>query len=599
MNISLRTSGEHGGATFFRKFWHLLTARQKRSAIALLGIMLLGMILETFGVAFVMPAIGVMVSEDLPRSYPALAPWLALLGHPTQQELVVGGMLVFVAIIASKAIVLGFLAWKQARFSFGLQAALSERLFAGYLRQPWTFHLQRNSAQLIRNATREVAMCTDVSLGMLALLTECLVVLGISVLLVVVEPVGALVVVATLGIAAWTLHRATRRKLLAWGKARQHHEGMRIQHLQQGLGGAKDVKLLGREAEFIQQYSVHNNGTARVSEYVSTVQQFPRLWLELLAAVGLACLVIVMIAQGRPLAALLPALGVFGVAAFRLMPSMSRIMGSLQSLRYSIPVIDTLHAELEALNATPERERGRALRFEHSLTLQDVSFRYPGANGFALTNVSLTIRRGVSAGIIGGSGAGKTTLVDLLLGLLAPASGHISVDGVDIRGNMRGWQNQIGYVPQAVFLTDDTLRRNVAFGLADADIDDAAIGRAIHAAQLDEFVSGLPERLESIVGERGVKLSGGQRQRIGIARALYHDPAVLVLDEATSSLDSTTEGGVMAAVNALQGNKTVVVVAHRLSTVERCDHVFRLDHGRIVEQGSFDAVVRLASAVNH
>jgi ABC-type multidrug transport system fused ATPase/permease subunit len=396
-----------------------------------------------------------------------------------------------------------------------------------------------------------------------------------------------------MGLAAWVFYRLSRTHLLRWGRARQHHEGLRIQHLQQGLGGAKDVKLLGREEDFFAQYRIHNEGTATVQQHLSTLQQLPRLWLELLGAVGLASLVLVMIAQGKPLAALLPTLGLFGVAAFRLMPSVGRMMASLQVMRYNLPVVDTLHRELGIIDTSaPFRHDSQPLRFNGALVLDRVGFNYPNTDTAAISGVSLSIARGTSVGFVGGSGAGKSTLVDVILGLLTPATGRVAVDGIDIQTNLRGWQDQIGYVPQSIYLTDDTLRRNVAFGLPDDQVDASAVSRALKAAQLDEFVSDLPAGLETVVGERGVRLSGGQRQRIGIARALYHDPPVLVLDEATSSLDTANEQGVMAAVNALHGDKTLIIVAHRLSTVARCDRLFRLEHGRLVEEGSFDAVMK-------
>ena len=570
-----------------RKIWSAFTPVERRSAVALSGLLLIGMVLETLGAGLVVPALALLTQQDFVARYPTLQPFFQALGNPSQQSLVIGGMLALVGVYLVKAIFLAFLAWRQTRFAFGMQAQLSQRLFTVYLCQPYTFHLQRNSAQLIANAITEVTLFIHNGMipGML-LLTESLVVLGLCSLLLVVEPLGALIVVGVLGTASWGFYRLTRDRITRWGKARQHHDGLRMQHLQQGLGGAKDVRLLGRESDFLAQYRVHNTESARVGGLMHTLQQFPRLWLELLGVSGLAILVISMLAQDRALEAVLPTLGLFAVSAFRLMPSINRVMGAVQSLRYGLPAIDVLYKELNLAMPKVADTRSPVTPFRDVLELSRVTYVYPGAEEPALKDISLAIQPGESIGFVGASGAGKSTLVDILLGLLTPSTGEIRVDGKDIQTHLRNWQDQIGYVPQSIFLTDDTLRRNVAFGLANDQIDDAAVQHAIHAAQLEEFVTSLPDGLETIVGERGIRLSGGQRQRIGIARALYHDPAVLVLDEATSALDTATEGGVIQAVTALQGTKTIIIVAHRLSTVEHCSRLYRLDEGRLVEEGT-------------
>jgi len=573
------------------KIWDLFTSAERRRVVVLLGLMLIGMVLETLGIGLVIPALALMTQGDLAIRYSVVAPWLNSLGNPSHERLVITGMLTLVGVYAVKALFLGFLVWRQARFVYGLQADLSQRLFTGYLRQPYTFHLQRNSAELIRNTIGQAGELAYVVQQGLVLVTEIMALLGICALLVIVEPYGALLVVGTLGLAGWSFNRFTRRYTPLWGEARQHHEGLRIQHLQQGLGGAKDVKLLGRESDFLAQYWVHNSGTARVAQRQATLIALPRLWLELLAVVGLAVLVVVMIGQDKPLEAVLPTLGLFAAAAFRIMPSVTRVIGAMQGVRYSLPVINTLHRECRLLDSTHAPTNGESLPFKNALILDQISFQYPSAEALALRGVSLSIPRGVSVGIIGGSGAGKSTLVDIVLGLLTPDSGTVRVDGIDIQTNLRSWQDQIGYVPQSIFLTDDTLRRNVAFGLPNEQIDEAAVWRAIHDAQLEEFVNDLPQGLDTLVGERGIRLSGGQRQRIGIARALYHDPPVLVLDEATSALDTATEQGVMEAVRALPGNKTLLIVAHRLSTIERCDRLFRLKRGRVIEEGETAVVL--------
>jgi ABC-type multidrug transport system fused ATPase/permease subunit len=571
----------------FTQIHALLTSAERQRAWVLFALMIMGMLLETLGIGLIVPAITLMMQDDLVARYPVMASILNFLGKSTQTELIVTAMLGLVGVYFVKNLFLAFLIWRQTQFSFDVQANLSQRLFACYLRQPYTFHLQRNSAQLLRNVTGEVSGFTAVLTSALMLFTEIMVLVGVAVLLLFVEPLGALIVVVVLGGAAWGFHRVTRERISYWGVERQLHDGLCIQHLQQGLGGVKDVKLFGRESDFLALFQAHNSKSARVSKLQATFQNFPRLMFELLAVTGLAILVLSMLIQGRDMMNIIPTLGLFAAAAFRLMPSINRVLSSVQSLRYRIPVVNTLYEELQLISPEPvSQQTHRVDVFKKELRLRAISYYYPASTLPALDGITISIKEGESVGLIGVSGSGKSTLVDLILGLLTPSAGVVEVDGHDIQQGLRQWQDQIGYVPQSIYLTDDTLRRNVAFGLPNEQIDDLAVQRAIKAAQLEEFVADLPEGLETVVGERGIRLSGGQRQRIGIARALYHDPAVLVLDEATSSLDGETESVVMEAVSALQGSKTIIVVAHRLSTVEKCDRLFRLERGKVVAEGT-------------
>jgi ATP-binding cassette, subfamily B, bacterial PglK len=561
--------------------------------------MIVGMFLEMLGIGLVVPALMLMTRSGAGTTAPWIVEVLDSLGNPSRENLVMYGMLALVGVYAVKSLFLAFLAWKQMQFVYGAQEDVSQRLFQTYLRQPYAFHLQRNSAQLISNAVNEVHVFSHVTLTSgLMLMTELLVLIGIASVLLVVEPVGALVVVATVGVLTGGFHFASKGAVLRWGSARQIHDERRIQHLQQGLGGAKDVLLLGREREFLQQYRAHNSGSARAGALEHTLLQMPRLGLELLAVIGLAILVFIMLGRGAAIETILPTLGLFAAAGFRMLPSVNRVMISGQNVRYALPVVSRLHEEL-ALGIRPLADEPAPLRFERRLRFVDTGFSYAGSAQPALQQVNLEIRRGTTVGLIGDSGAGKSTLVDVLLGLLQANAGRVEVDDVDVASDNRAWQRNIGYVPQAIFLTDDTLRRNIAFGVAPDLIDETAIARALQAAQLDEYVASLPDGLDTMVGERGVRLSGGQLQRIGIARALYHDPPVLVLDEATSSLDTATERGVMRAVRALHGRKTIVIVAHRLSTLQDCDRIFRLEGGRIVAEGDaaemIGAQVRAAS----
>jgi ABC-type multidrug transport system fused ATPase/permease subunit len=570
--------------TFLQKLKYLLSKNQKRQLAVLAVLLLIGMFFEMAGLGVLVPSIGVMLNPDVGNKYPALKPFLNALGNPSQSRLIVLGLTIMVSVYFVKTIFLAFLGWKQSKFSAELTADLSHNLFSGYLKQPYAFHLQRNSAELLRNTQNEINQFASVSQSAITLTVELSLLVSVAFMLILVEPIGALIVTGFLGISSFIFHRLTRNKLLNWGESRQFIEGKTNQHLLQGLGGVKDLKILGREDNFIHQFNVHNTNRAKITTKQYTLLQIPRLYLEFLAVLGMAGLIMVMVWQQKPLDLILPTLGIFVAAAFRMIPSVNRIMGSMQAIRYSRPVVNILYDEFYLIRntkeATPSLNR---LAFKNELVVNNLNFSYPNVTAKALENVMVTIKKGESVGFVGSSGSGKSTLVDNILGLLTPDSGNISLDGVDIEHNLREWQNQIGYVPQSIYLTDDSLLHNVAFGISPEDIDMNDVQQAIKAAQLDEFIEGLPEGIHTMVGERGVRLSGGQRQRIGIARALYHDPHVLVLDEATSSLDSDTEQAVMDAVNLLHGEKTILIVAHRLTTLKNCDRIYKLEKGKLVE----------------
>jgi ABC-type multidrug transport system fused ATPase/permease subunit len=575
--------------------WTILNGKERKNFYFIFLLMVLGAFIELIGIGIVVPVFAIIGESDITIKYPSLKPFLVKLGNPSHANIVIIAMSILLLIYIFKVLFQTFSAYRQSNFIYKLSARLTSRLFELYIKQPYTFHLTTNSAQLIRNATADVVMLASAVQSFLIVLTEIFVLLGLFVLLIFVEPYGAILSMLILSISGFLFHFITKRKVKQWGDANHIHAGKRFQHLQQGLSATKDVKLLGREKEFIKQFDFHNNKMGVYNERQYTVAQLPRLFIELLAIVGLALVVISMTLMGKDVGAILPTLALFVAAAFRMIPSANRVLGSVQTVQFGVASIESVNREIKTLVEPVEKNENekRVDVFTKEIQLRNLNFTYPTAVRQTINNVSITIQKGQSVGIVGGSGAGKSTLIDIFLGLLKQDSGSILLDGKDIYNNLRGWQDLIGYVPQVIYLTDDTLRRNIAFGLPNEMINDELVSKAVKAAKLEELVTQLPEGLDTEVGERGVRLSGGQRQRIGIARALYHDPEVLVLDEATSSLDQDTEKNIMESVNALHGNKTIIIIAHRLSTVQNCDKIIKLDNGKLIQEGTVNQVLNV------
>ena len=421
--------------------------------------------------------------------------------------------------------------------------------------------------------------------------TAATVALGLAGLLLAVEPTIALVASAVLLVATLGFYRVVTPRMARLGRQRQYHQGQVVQHINQGLGGIKEAKLLGREAFFGQQHDCHNKRFVRALQGLQTVNQLPRLYMETLAVSGIVAVVLALLARGETLGTLLPTLSLFAAAAFRLMPQFNKILNGANQMRFATHCVDVVAEEFAQTVPAAAPPRGASVpQLRHAIELVGVMYYYPQSTEPALEDVSLCVAQGSSVGFVGSTGAGKTTLVDVLLGLLAPTQGQVLVDGVDIQEDLAGWQRQIGYIPQQIYLCDDTLRGNIAFGVPEAQIEEASVRAAVRAAQLEALVSELPNGLDTVVGERGVRLSGGQRQRVGIARALYHNPQVLVMDEATAALDNETEADVMAAVEQLSGKKTLIIIAHRLTTVQNCGHLFFMENGEIKDKGSLDEI---------
>ena len=588
-----RAAKQSSAAATARLVWRILTRSERRWMKGLLVLTLVGVILDTLSITLIIPAVALLTDPGFKERYTFLQPVFDALGDPSPAKLVVVGMFFLVGVYIVKNTFLGLTKYFQMRFQAQVEIRLSNQLFEIYLHQPYSFYLVRNSSELLRNLMDARAVTDYAITPVLLVLTELSILIGLATLLLVVQPLGSLAVVSTMGLAGYLFHRFSRTTAEKWGRERQFHDGERLKEAQHGFGGIKDVKILGTEAHFASRYREHSKTKVVVDQKFNFLQQLPILWLEVLVIFGLALLVSILVAQNKSAEDILPILAVFAAAAFRVLPSAQRTLNSLQGLRYGQSILRVVSDDLSLPIQNANTVDSSKIRVVPKIDIEDVSFRYQGLPKLTIRNVSLSIAVGQSIGFVGPSGAGKSTLIDLILGLLEPTTGKILVDGRDIAGDVRLWQHNIGYVPQSIFLTDDTLRANIAFGLNKNDIESDSISRALHAAQLSEFVESLPSGLDTIVGERGIRLSGGQRQRIGIARALYHNPPVLVLDEATSSLDLETESGVMDAVEQLHGEKTILIVAHRLSTVRRCDHLVLIDNGEVVVSGSFEQVMKV------
>lgn len=569
--------------------WRLLSRDERRSAIRLGLLAGIGAVLETISVGAVIPLMAALSSGA------GLEEWSRRLGlqgwaDPSQLPLLLGGA--FVAMYVAKTAYMVWLTRHQGAFVCRLESRVSRALFERYLGSPWIFHLQRNSADLIQTVLKETFVLAQAAYASVNLLIDMCVVIALVLLLATIEPAVTFAAVMPLGLIAFIFQRAVRGRTAIWGAERLRLETVRLRHLQQGLASVRELLLTGRARYFAHAYDDPTERYASVSTSYNTIIHLPRLVLELTAILLIGTITIVLVVSGRSFSEVLPSLALFGAGALRVLPSLTRILGSLQIIRWGSSSVAHIQKELVGtLDVASAGIADRACVFSGDLLLEGVEFRYPVAPRPALAGVSLLIRRGSLVGLIGPSGSGKSTLMDIILGLLLPTAGTVKVGGVDVQSSLRAWQNDLGYVPQSINLTDDTFRRNVAFGIPDSEIDDQRVWRALEDARLREFVESLPLQLDTTLGERGARLSGGQRQRIGIARALYQDPSVLVLDEATSALDIATEAEIMETVLAFRGRKTVIIVAHRLSTVRPCDEIHRLEGGKVVASGRFGEVV--------
>jgi len=575
------------------KILALLSPRERKTGALVLGMMLALALLETAGVASVMPFLAVLGNPELVETNAALA-WLYEQGgfESVDRFLFALGVGALVMVVGSALFrILTTYAinrWTQMR-----RYSIGERLLATYLRQPYEFFLNRNSADLSKSILSEVDELVDkVFRPLMNAVAYSLVAIVLVGFLVWLNPVLATIVALVVGGAYGIIYLGVRGALGRMGADRINANQERFTAASEAFGGIKDLKVLGREEAYLKRFRGPAARFARYQSLSLTLSTAPKYLIEAVGFGGVLILALALLGASGDLGSVLPVLGVYTFGGYRLLPSAQHIFQGLSSLRFGLPAVNGVWRELRLGHPSPPRSESTSVppALTGSIRFEGVTFRYPSAPEPTIRDVDLEIRAGTSVALVGKTGAGKTTAVDLLLGLLSPTEGRITVDGVPLTTeNVRTWQAGIGYVPQNIYLADATVAENIAFGIPPEAIDREAVYRAARLAAIHDFVEqDLPSGYETEVGERGVRLSGGQRQRLGIARALYHDPAVLVLDEATSALDNATEQAIMEAVTRLAGSKTVVMIAHRLSTVRDCDCLIHLERGKVVGTGTFE-----------
>lgn len=568
--------------------FNIFTKQQLRYCGFIVLAMIVGAMLEAVGIGAILPLISLMGQPDFLIHHPEIgyiAEALGIVSH-TQFIMVCAGGLIVLYLIKN-----AYMAWEtklQIDFSMRNQIKFSKEIMTNYLCKGYLFHLDHNSATLLRNVNAGgVVIYSTMLIATFTLLTELITAFTIWLMLVVVDAFTAVVVAGIMGAMMYGIIKAFRRNISKQAKIQNDFAAGYIKCVNQGLGAIKETKVMRKEKYFLEEFSRTYQQYSEANRKYLFINQLPRMIIETMVVSGLLVMIVAKLAMGSTPEQIVPLLGVLALAAFRLMPSANRIVNLFNTIKFQQPLFYELYPELMDIK---ERQESRKesyylsvqpkFKFEKSIQVNKLRFAYPEGREDVLRDVSFSIGKGDFAGIIGPSGAGKTTFVDILLGLLKPSDGNIKVDGQDIFDNIRSWQANLAYVPQSIYLIDGSVKENIALGVAPEDIDNARIEKSLHMAELYDFVSDLPEGMETRVGECGVKLSGGQRQRIGIARALYQQPEVLILDEATSALDNDTEKSITDTILKFKGQITIIAIAHRLSTLAECDYKIEFADGK-------------------
>lgn len=578
----------------FKMTLSLIDPTTRASAAALALLMVFVASIEAIGIGLIFPLVTIIAEpEALGENIWAIRVF-GETGPDDYNRILIILVSAFLVTIILKNVALLISYIMQGTFFAKNEAILARKIFMKYIYGDFQLHLTRNSADLINNITSTTtSIFSHAMRGFVTLISESILVIFITIFLFYISPIVTLISMCAFLAFAVGMHFAVKGRLVYWGMSitKIHKELLKL--LTQSFHSIKEVKISGRESHLLSQFSSSRQTMASIEARMHVIGSIPRLWIETLFISGVVITILYVLVIGNPTGEFFSILAVFLAAAIRLMPSISRILMAFNTIRGGTYPVETIHSDLNLLEGPSHDDEldpldDQRITFNDHIKLENVSFSYPNMETAAAFDINLTIEKGESIGLVGPSGAGKTTLVDLILGLIKPTTGYIKVDGQDVTSMARVWQRSLSYVPQSVYLLDASIRKNIAFNISDDEIDDEKVWKSLEVAQLDSVIRNLPDGLETITGDRGARLSGGQKQRIGIARAIYNDLDVLVLDEATSSLDIQAEFEVSQAIEHISSTKTMIVIAHRLSTLRKCDRLIYIDDGRVIDSGNFD-----------
>lgn len=576
-----------------KKFNRIISRHQKLRVAELLVLMIFGGLLETLSISLILPFMNIVLNPEQVMSKDYVVLICRALGIESSKQFLIVIAIVLACTFILKNIYLLFEYNVQYRFVYGNMVQMQERLLANFIYRPYEFFLKSNSADIIRIINSDTGYTFSLLSTLLQLFTELVVSSMLIIAVFLIAPGVTIVMAIVLLLLLAFINHFLKPILKHAGKKTQESSSGMNKWLIQSIDGAKEIKATCKEEFFLHKFNEN------CSEYVKALRKnyilglTPRFTIEAVSMSTMFVVVAIMIYCGDSLEFLVPIISAVALAAIRLLPSVNRISSSLASISYSEPMLDKLIESLRDINGKrevslninverPKEAKKSICEIHHDISFNSITFKYPEGDENVLESVNLTIKKGTTVGIVGTSGAGKSTLVDLMLGILTPIDGEIKVDGVNIREDIRGYLRRVGYIPQSIFMMDDSIKNNVAFGEEILSEDD--VWRALKQASLYDFVKELPKGLDTSIGERGVRLSGGQRQRIGIARALFNDPEILVFDEATSALDNDTERSIIESINSLRGEKTIIIIAHRLTTIEHCDEVYRVNNKKVIKE---------------